>query len=84
MPVIAFSSVSGAFSALFTAAMMLRACCRKRVPSAVSETPELCRRNKVTPRSSSSCFTAAVIADCETFTSIAAWLTWPASAVAMK
>src|SRR6185295_6047495 len=70
--------------ASFTAAMMIRACCRKRVPSAVSATPPGWRSNRRTARSDSSCLIAAVTADCETLSSIAAWLTCPASAAAMK
>ena len=84
VPLMAVSSVRGACWAALTAAMMLRACCRKRAPSAVSETPPGRRLNRATPVSSSSCLMAAVTADCETLSSIAAWFTCPASAVAMK
>ncbi len=52
--------------------------------SAVSDTPVGWRRNSATPTSSSSWRIAAVTADCETLSAMAAWLTCPASAVAMK
>src|SRR3954467_3645724 len=64
--------------------MTFRAWVRKREPSGVNSTPTGSRRNSDTPRSSSSCCSAAVTVDCVTFRLAAAKLTWLFSAVATK
>ena len=76
-PASAVSSVSGECTASLTAAMMLRACCRKRAPSAVSDTPDELPREEGDAELGLELLDGRVTADCDTLSSIAAWRHWP-------